>query len=266
MNFSFIDPWHLFLPRDGGHVVAFCGSGGKTSLLQVFAEQLASEAVKSICTCTTRTEALDGFPVFDLADLEKVDPDSLPPRFFLRDGVTEEMKWRGLASEEVDLLGEKFPDRVILVEVDGSAGMPLKYYRSGEPVWPQHTSLAVVVMSMAAVGEQAGTVVHRFGRENFEPLKDVKPDGIWLWEHSLTLLKAPGGYLEQVPAQVPVVLALTCMAQQDDSIGLFDFVGKAMNSARLPLIVFCETTGETPYFRTSCRRETADEEGSGSEK
>jgi len=89
---------------------------------------------------------------------------------------------------------------------------------------------------------------------------------VWLWDHNFTLLTASGGYLDQVPAEIPTVLALTCMAGQDDSIGLFEFVGKAMENDRLPLVVFCETTGETPYFRTSCRREDQDDESGESEE
>ncbi len=260
MNFSFVDPWHLFLPREGGHVVGLCGSGGKTSLLQVFAVQLADEGVPLILTSTTRTENLAGFPVLDLADLATKAPGTLPRQFFLRDGLTSEGKWRGLSAEDVDRLSVRFSDRVILVEVDGSAGRPLKFYRPGEPVWPLRTSLAIIVMSMAAVGAKAGGVVHRFGKQPFKALEDLDADAVWLWDHSLTLLTAPEGYLSQVPAQVPAVLALTGMASQDDSIGLFDFVGRAMEENRLPLVVFCETSGDEPSFRTSCRLDKDDAE------
>ncbi len=256
MNFSFVEPWDLFLPREAGHVVALCGSGGKTSLLMEFARRLEADMVKTIITCTTRTEPLEGYPVYDLADLKS---DDLPPRFFLRDGVNDEGKWLGLSGKAVDELGEKFPEYIVLAEVDGSAKMPLKYYRDGEPVWPRRTSLAIIVMSMAAVGDASSSVVHRFETGGIDELRDLKPETVWLWDHSYTLLTAAGGYLDQVPGEIPVVLAMTCMAGQDDSIGLFEFAGKAMENERLPLVVFCETTGENPSFRTSCRREADDE-------
>ncbi len=265
MNFSFVDPWHLFLPREGGHVVGISGSGGKTSLLRAFGRILEAEGVPTILTSTTRTEALDEFEVWNLEDLGKPLASALPSLFFLRDGLTSEGKWRGISAEDVDSLGKSFPDRVILVEVDGSAGMPLKLYRPGEPVWPSRTSLAVVSMSQGAVGEKAGAVVHRFGRQHFEPLGELRADSVWLWEHSLALLTGDGGYLDQIPEDVPSVLALTCMGDQDDSIGLFEFVGEAMKDARLPLVVFCEATGETPYFRTSCRLENQDSTDEGKE-
>ncbi len=253
MNFSFVDPWHLFLPREGGHVVGLCGSGGKTSLLKAFGQLLLDEGVPTILTSTTRTEALDEFQVFDVSDLENTPPSSLSSLFFLRDGLTSDGKWRGLSTEDVDSLGNRFPERVILVEVDGAASMPLKLYKDGEPVWPSRTSLAVVCMGQGAVGEKAGAVVHRFGKIKYEPLGDLSADSVWLWEHSQALLTGEGGYLDQVPENIPCVLALTSMAAQDDSIGLFEFVSDAMKNDRLPLVLFCETTGEDPYFRTTCR-------------
>ena len=239
-------------------MVGVCGSGGKTSLLRSFGKILETEGIPVILTSTTRSEPLEEFPVFDLAQFESSDQPSTPALFFLRDGLTSDGKWRGLSSTDVDRLGQSFPDRVILAEVDGSAGMPLKLYRTGEPVWPSRTSLAVIVMSQAAVGEKAGDVVHRLGQHPFEPLGELRSDAVWLWENSLALLTGPGGYLNQVPADIPCVLALTCMAEQDDSIGLFEFVGEVMKENRLPLVTFCETTGETPYFRTACRMEDQD--------
>ncbi|MCP4291817.1 MAG: putative selenium-dependent hydroxylase accessory protein YqeC [bacterium] len=259
MNFSFVDPWHLFLPRDGGHVVGICGSGGKTSILKAMGEVLKSENIRAILTNTTRSEAVSGFPVFDLSELETHSGSELPGIFYLRDGTTSDGKWRGLAATDVDRLGERFNDRVIVAEVDGSAGLPLKFYRSGEPVWPARTSLAVLAMSQKPVGEKAGAVVHRFGKQKFEPLKNLSADDVWLWDHSLTLLTAEGGYLDQIPQEVPCVLALPGMGEQDDSIGLFDFVGRAMLEDRLPLVLFCETTGDEPYFRTACRQEGSED-------
>ena len=54
MNFSFVDPWHSFLPREGGHVVALSGSGGKTALQRTLGEFYRAEGVPVVLTCTTR--------------------------------------------------------------------------------------------------------------------------------------------------------------------------------------------------------------------
>ena len=260
MNFSFLDPWHLYLPREAGHVVSFCGSGGKTSLLQAVADLYQQEGTPLILTTTTRTEPVPDVPVVDLAQL---DPAVAPPVFFLRDGVDAEGKWCGLDPAVVDTLDEKFPDRIILVEADGSAKHPLKLYRPDEPCLPLRTSLVVLVMGVDAVGGFVSRVLHRHDRLDFPPLANLSGDSVLEWDHVHELLTAPGGYLEQIPAEVPVVLVLAGMGNVDDSIGLFEFVGRAMAHPRLPLVTFCETGPEDISFRTACSRdeETPDDPG-----
>lgn len=255
MDFSFLDPWHLFLPREGGHVIAIMGSGGKTSLLKAFAEVYRQQNVPVLLTTTTRTEPLPEYPVLDLEELAGGPPSALPPVFFLKDGTTEEGKWCGLTPEAVDDLGRQFPDRVVLAEVDGAAKQPLKIHRPGEPVWPGRTSLAVVVMGAGAVGCFANQGVHRLGRVPCPVLDELPAGALLEWDHLLALLLGEGGYLDQVPRGVPVLLALAGMGEVDDGIGLFDFVGRAMGEARLPLVLFCETGPESPSYRTGCRQE-----------
>ncbi|PID80136.1 putative selenium-dependent hydroxylase accessory protein YqeC [bacterium DOLZORAL124_64_63] len=250
MNFSFVDPWHLYLPREGGHVVGFAGSGGKTSLMGACARQLQGEGVPVLLTCTTRSEPVPGVRPCLWPEERGMPAGGLP--LYLHAGVDEAGKWRGLPPEQVDQLGDIFADHVILVETDGSAKRPLKFYREWEPVWPDRTSLAVVVMGVGAVGMRAAEVVHRFDAAALPGLADLHPEKPWLWDHLLALLQAPDGYLAQVPPEVPAVLALGGLGAQDDSIGLFDFVGRAMADPRLPLVTFFESGGEAPHFRTAC--------------
>lgn len=255
MNFSFVDPWHEFLPREGGHVVCVCGSGGKTSLIRRLAEHYRDEGVPVVLTTTTRTEALDEFPVADVDDAEALAGLAGEPAFFVRGGVDEQQKWLGIVPSAVDAMGESWPDRVVLVEVDGSAGKPLKYYRPGEPVWPMRTSLALVVMGLQAMDEPAAEVVHRFGQAEYAPLADLAPGTLWNWDHLLTLLTGESGYLDQIPCGLPTVLVLAGMGQAQDSIGLFDFMGRAMADERIPLAVLCELAGPEVSVRTVCRRD-----------
>lgn len=259
MDFSFVDPWHLFLPREGGHVLGIMGSGGKTSLQLAFARIYQEENIRVILTTTTRTEPLTEFPVIDLAELPASDSIKLPPAFFLRDGVTAEGKWRGVEPEALDRLGLDFPERVVLAEVDGAAKMPLKLHRPGEPVWPGRTSLAVVVMGAGAVGGFVNKTVHRLGKVECSVLDDLAAGAILEWDHLLALLTGPSGYLAQLPADVPALLVLAGLGEVEDSIGLFDFVGKAMEEPQLPLTVLCETSGDEPSFRTGCRLEMGQE-------
>lgn len=255
MNFSFLDPWHLFLPREAGHVIGLMGSGGKTSLQKALGQVYREDQVPVFQTCTTRTEPWPDVSALSLGELSDKDPGALPPVLYLHDGADAEGKWRGLPPEAVDSLEERFPDRVILVEVDGAAKLPLKLHQPGEPVWPRRTSLALVVMGGSSVGSFVHTSVHRLGRVA-SPVFDPLPEGALVtWDHLLDLLVQPGGYLDQVPASVPAVLAVAGMGEVADSIGLFDFVDRAMQHPRLPITVFCETEGERPGIRAGCRLE-----------
>ncbi len=256
MSFGFIDPWHQFLPRETGHVISLMGSGGKSSLLMDFADVYRESGMPVILTTTTMSENLPGVVAIEVTELATLDRASLPDSFFLHGGLAPEGKWTGLPPETVDEMGRLFPDRTVLVEVDGAAKLPVKLHRQGEPVWPSRTSLAIVVMGTAAVGSQTGGVLHRFGRVEWPPLFDLESWTVWEWDHQLKLLLEAGGYLSRVPDGIPCVLALTGMGEQPDSIGLFEFVGRAMDNPRLPLTMFCDLAAEPSVIRTAYNEES----------
>lgn len=254
MSFAFLDPWHLFLPREPGHVVALSGSGGKTTILTAIANVWAAEGRAALATTTTRTEPVSGFTPFADAG---VPPG--PGLSYRHGGVRGDGKWEGLSPAAVDAEGLAGGGLLVVAEVDGAAKAPFKYYRAGEPVWPSRTSLAIVVMGVGGIGEMAGAVVHRLGRaDSLDPV-GVGPHEVWQWDHAHALLTGPGGYLDQVPAQVPVVLALAGLEQQPDSVGLFEFTGRAMEHPRVPLVLFC-SRAETGLSLRAAFREA--EEGS----
>lgn len=260
MAFAFLEPWHLFLPRAPGHVVALSGSGGKTTMLGEIARVWSADGVQFVATTTTRTQPVAGFGGVSAADGPGIPPGlclattaALPT--FLHGGQLPDGKWAGLPAAAVDAL-----PGLVLAEVDGAAGLPFKYYRTGEPVWPARTSLALVVMGVGGIGERAGNVVHRLGRgEAVDPV-GIGADEVWQWDHALALLTGPGGYLDQVPPEVPVALVLAGVEQQPDSIGLFGFTGRAMEHPRLPLVVFC-SRGEAGLSLRAAFREDADGDG-----
>jgi probable selenium-dependent hydroxylase accessory protein YqeC len=257
MEFCFLDAWHDFLPREGGHVVAICGGGGKTLLLAAAAAALRSAGTPVAVTTTTRTEPLV-WPGLRVAPWAEVTNGALrdEPLLFVQGGKHADGKWRGLAPAEADALGGLLPRHVVLVEADGSAGLPVKIHRDDEPVWPARTSLAIVVMGLSALGRPVGTVLHRHGRLP-APWLPRDPAEIWSWDLMFRLLHGPGGYLAHVPDGVPVVVALTQLAACADSVGLFGFMARVMDEAGVPLIVLGELAGEHPHLRTTCRLDGA---------
>lgn len=250
MGFAFLEPWHLFLPREPGHVVSIAGSGGKTTMLREIVSVLAAEGLPVLATTTTRTAPLEGYHAVGPHNLTATPPAGRPA--FHHAGERPDGKWQGLGPADVDAL-----PGLVVAEVDGAAGLPFKYYRPGEPVWPARTSLALVVMGVGAIGERAGAVVHRLGRGDAVDPVGAGPDDVWQWDHAHALLTGAGGYLDQVPEGVPVVLVLAGLEQQPDSIGLFEFTGRAMEHPRLPLVVFCSRGEGGLSLRAAFREETA---------
>ncbi len=253
MDFCFLDAWHDFLPREGGHVVAVCGGGGKTSLLAAAAAALRESGAPVAVTTTTRTEPL-AWPGLRAVSWEDVAAGASrdEPLLFVRGGEHPDGKWRGLEPAQADLLGGLLPRHVVLVEADGSAGLPVKLHRDDEPVWPARTSLAILVLGLSALGRPVGEVLHRHGRLP-APGLPRDPAEAWSWDLMFRLLHGPGGYLSRVPAGVPVAVALTQLAACADSVGLFGFVGRVMEEAGVPLVVLAELAGERPQLRTTCR-------------
>jgi len=223
--------------------------------MRALAEFYNEIAVPVVLTTTTRSEPLSGLEALEFSALPSRDRADLPEVFFLHAGHLADGKWAGLSPDEVDGLGGTLPDRIVIAEVDGAAKLPLKLHAKGEPVWPGRTSLGIVVMGTSAVGSKTEDVLHRFGRLDWPPLDELQPWTVWEWKHTLALLLEPGGYLSRVPAGVPCVLALTGMGEQPDSIGLFDFVGRAMGHERLPLAMFCDLESDRPVIRTACLQE-----------
>lgn len=254
MQHGLLQPWHAFLPREGGHVVALYGSGGKTSLLRACAEVLAAEGVPVIVTATTRSEPL-GWPGLDVLTWDQIGPQrSRPyaPLLCLRGAMEPEGKWRGLAPEQVDLLGQLLPERVVLVETDGSAGMPVKLHRPDEPVWPGRTSLALAVLGLGALGRPVGSCLHRWGRLP-APWLPAAAETPWTWELLQRMLHGSHGYLGRLPPEVPAVVALLQMGAVDDSIGLLSFLGDLLRPGGVPLVVLGELAGPNPWLRTAYR-------------
>ncbi|MFO7655184.1 MAG: selenium cofactor biosynthesis protein YqeC [Candidatus Krumholzibacteriia bacterium] len=260
MNYAFLEPWHAFLPRDGGHVIALAGGGGKTALLDLFAEHYRDSGVPVVLTTTTRTEPLLQWPARTWDELVKggvADCLCLPPVVYVHAGLARDGKWLGLRPETVDRLSEFCPDRLVICEADGAGKRPLKIHREGEPLWPRRTSLAVAVLGTGGLGRPAGRVLHRLGRVPGGLLNELDPDADLGWEHLQTLLLRPGGYLDRIPPGVPAVLALTQLGDLADGIGLFGFLAEAMAHPRLPVVMLTELDRERRRVRVAYRSAAA---------
>lgn len=149
--------WMNTLPSKG--VIAFTGSGGKTTLLYQFAEKQAAKGKKVIVTTTTKMAWRRDCVIALSAEQARQE---LTHRDICVVGRRAEnpQKMCGLGREELErLIG--LADYV-LVEADGSRRMPFKIPADYEPVIPKQTNQIVHVIGACAVGQPIGRVCHRW--------------------------------------------------------------------------------------------------------
>lgn len=128
-----------------GAMVAFTGGGGKTGAILRLVGELATQGWRVAYTTTTRI----------------LDPGPLPPGAACVAGPPNpEGKLTGLPPGEVASLVRRFD--VVLVEADGSRGLPLKFPAPHEPVIPPATGVVVPVVGAGAIGRPLREVCHRW--------------------------------------------------------------------------------------------------------
>jgi probable selenium-dependent hydroxylase accessory protein YqeC len=148
-----------YLDISAGSVMAITGCGGKTSLMLLIAEKLRDKKV--LVTTTTQMFPVKAHNVMlceTLRQCEEHEPQT---------GI----QCLGLLNKESGKLGplpgaflEGQAPRydVMLLEADGSRGLPCKGWLKNEPVVPHYCTHTVGVVTMNALGRAATeTVVHR---------------------------------------------------------------------------------------------------------
>ncbi len=204
---------------DGVSVVAFVGAGGKTSAMFALARSFASEGKRVLVTTTTRifhpgdrseregrgfgtVIALDGQSTQDAMDQVR----SAGPRVVLglADG-DDSGKLAGIAPEFLFAFVADFD--VILIEADGSRGLPLKAPAAHEPVVPAFCGAVVGTIGLDAPGSPMdGRTVHRSGP--FGALVACAEGEAISFGHLARLACASGGLFKGSPREARRIVLL----------------------------------------------------------
>ena len=139
-------------------------------------------------------------------------------------------------------------DQLVLADAGGSEADLLPHDAAGT-AWPARTSLAVLEVAAGTVGGRADEALAAGALP-----AGMEPWTVLAWEHLEDLVLARAG---AVPSGVPVVLALTGLEDQPDSIGLFGFTGRMMADPRLAVVLFCSAAGDGLSVRACCRADPA---------
>jgi molybdenum cofactor cytidylyltransferase len=152
-----------------GEIVSFVGAGGKTTAMFRLSRELADQGWRVIATTTTmiRPPLAGQAPALivnrDRAELLRATRKALGCGSLVvaaSNYLAHENKLQGIGPDLVPALLELAD--AVLVEADGSKGLPIKAPAAHEPVVPAATSLLVPVVGIDAVGRPLnGATAHR---------------------------------------------------------------------------------------------------------
>lgn len=144
--------------------VAIIGSGGKTTLLYALGERLAREGNRVVMTTTTHLAVTP----------EAVSPDCVADLNALL-GETALLCAFSAPKDRMTGVPEDWYPKIradyLLVEADGSRGMPLKWHADHEPVLPPETDALVLVAGLSGLDKPAREAIHR--RSGEEPVDEA---------------------------------------------------------------------------------------------
>ena len=140
-----------------GKFVSFVGAGGKTSLAEYLGRAAAAEGKRVALTTTTKVWAREPYALFEGGGAH---PCGEEGRLLRVGRAVEQGKLTGLGQDDVEALGNAFD--LVLIEADGSKGMPMKYPATFEPVIPPFSDLIIVVAGLDALGGAIAEKVFRW--------------------------------------------------------------------------------------------------------
>ena len=175
-------------------IQAIVGSGGKTTLLKTLAQQYRAQGKRVFVTTTTHmfieedTLLTDDAPTMIQA---------LKERGYAMAGIPDGIKFKALSGETYAAVCAHAD--VVLVEADGSKGLPLKFPNATEPVIPEHADEIIVVWGPHSLGRPAREVCHR--PELVLECLDIDGDTPITRDHVARLLEK--GYLTPLAERYP---------------------------------------------------------------
>ena len=137
-------------------VRAFVGSGGKTTLIKRQARQYRAEGKRVFVTTSTHMFIEPDTLLTD--DAEGILRE-LNRKGWAMAGLPEGKKIKPLSAETYARVCAQAD--VVLVEADGSRGLPIKFPGEGEPVLYDNVEEIVVVCGLGAIGRPLQEVAHR---------------------------------------------------------------------------------------------------------
>ena len=139
-------------------VTAVIGSGGKTTLLRTLGEELARSGARVILATTTKFLPFPGIETVPGGEREIAEALGRAPLVCAAAPWGESGK---LAESPVPMARLAALADCVLVEADGSAGLPLKAHAPHEPVIPAEAARTILVVGASGFGRPIREAAHR---------------------------------------------------------------------------------------------------------
>ena len=139
-------------------VTAVIGGGGKTTLLRTLGEELARSGARVILATTTKFLPFPGIETVPGGEREITEALGRAPLVCAAAPWGESGK---LAASPVPMVRLTALADYVLVEADGSAGLPLKAHAPHEPVIPAEAARTILVVGASGFGRPIREAAHR---------------------------------------------------------------------------------------------------------
>jgi len=182
--------------------ISLVGGGGKSGLIYWISKLALQLSIELIVTTTTKMRFSEVEVIGDVIYEKDLAISSLAPKLrerkvlvILKDHLGEKVV--GIESGLVDSLKRNLAHVKILVEADGSKGMPIKANLDHEPVVPHSTDVLIGVVGLDALHKPLEKVVFR--EEEFMRSYGLKRGQILDWEIILRHVNSPKGLFKGAP-------------------------------------------------------------------
>lgn len=201
-------------------VISLIGAGGKTSTLFWLARQFSLLGKKVIITTTTRIY----LPDENIPLLMCCDPAHLPAAVFASPICACYSAWQpssgkvgGFLPQQVDALAQRHYADIILVEADGSRGLPLKAPALHEPCIPVSSRCVIAVTGGQVLARPLGPDnVHRWPIfASITKIKRGDKADIAVLEH---FIRHPAGMFKNVPLDAQRIWLINRFSQSENFI------------------------------------------------
>ena len=168
-------------------VTAVIGGGGKTTLLRTLGEELARSGARVILATTTKFRPFPGIETVPGGEREITEALGRTPLVCAAAPWGESGK---LAESPVPMARLAALADYVLVEADGSAGLPLKAHAPHEPVIPAESGRVILVVGASGFGRPIWEAAHR--PERYAALAGCDPETIVTPETAAWVIRAEG--------------------------------------------------------------------------